>query len=107
MITEAITTAPPVLAAGWAFLYLLFGGGLGGGVLDQPALGDIQYQDHGGDDEEHAELVNKVPQIAPGQGIVEGLVPSVELDLSVGGRDDHRDGGHNENDERFSDGRTA
>jgi len=25
--------APPVLAAGWSFLYLLFGGGLGGAVL--------------------------------------------------------------------------
>ena len=33
MLTEAITTAPPVLAAGWAFLYLLFGGGLGGAIL--------------------------------------------------------------------------
>jgi len=25
--------APPVLAAGWSFIYLLFGGGLGGAVL--------------------------------------------------------------------------
>ncbi|HTA94178.1 MAG TPA: hypothetical protein VK745_31580 [Polyangiaceae bacterium] len=33
MLTEAITTAPPVLAAGWAFLYLLFGGGFGGALL--------------------------------------------------------------------------
>jgi hypothetical protein len=33
MLTEAITTAPPVLAAGWAFLYLLFGGGFGGAIL--------------------------------------------------------------------------
>jgi hypothetical protein len=33
MITEAITAAPPVLAAGWSLLYLLFGGGLGGAVL--------------------------------------------------------------------------
>jgi hypothetical protein len=33
MITEAITTAPPVLAAGWAALYMLFGGGLGGAAL--------------------------------------------------------------------------
>jgi len=33
MITEAITTTTPVLAAGWAFLYLLFGGGLGGAAL--------------------------------------------------------------------------
>ena len=24
--------APPVLAAGWSFIYLLFGGGLGGAV---------------------------------------------------------------------------
>ena len=33
MITEAIVAAPPVLAAGWSLLYLLFGGGLGGAVL--------------------------------------------------------------------------
>jgi hypothetical protein len=34
MTLEAIANAPhPVLAAGWAFLYLLFGGGLGGAVL--------------------------------------------------------------------------
>jgi hypothetical protein len=33
MITEAITFAPPVLAAGWSLLYLLFGGGLAGAVL--------------------------------------------------------------------------
>jgi hypothetical protein len=30
---EAIGTAAPVLAAGWSFLYLLFGGGIGGAVL--------------------------------------------------------------------------
>jgi hypothetical protein len=33
MMTEAITTATPVLAAGWSLLYLLFGGGIGGAVL--------------------------------------------------------------------------
>lgn len=33
MITEAIVAAPPVLAAGWSLLYLLFGGGLGGALL--------------------------------------------------------------------------
>jgi hypothetical protein len=33
MIIEMIGAAPPVLAAGWAFLYMLFGGGLGGAVL--------------------------------------------------------------------------
>jgi hypothetical protein len=33
MMTDLVTTAPPVLAAGWAFLYMLFGGGLGGAVL--------------------------------------------------------------------------
>jgi hypothetical protein len=33
MITEAVVTAPPVLAAGWSLLYLLFGGGLGGAIL--------------------------------------------------------------------------
>jgi hypothetical protein len=33
MLTEVIATAPPVLAAGWSFLYLLFGGGIGGAIL--------------------------------------------------------------------------
>jgi hypothetical protein len=32
MMSEAIATSP-VLAGGWALLYLLFGGGLGGAVL--------------------------------------------------------------------------
>lgn len=30
---EAITVTTPVLAAGWAFLYMLFGGGIGGAFL--------------------------------------------------------------------------
>jgi hypothetical protein len=29
----AIAALTPVLAAGWSFLYLLFGGGIGGAVL--------------------------------------------------------------------------
>lgn len=33
MFADAIVSAPPVLAAGWSMLYLLFGGGLGGAVL--------------------------------------------------------------------------
>jgi hypothetical protein len=33
MVTEAIATGAPVLAAGWSLLYLLFGGGLGGAIL--------------------------------------------------------------------------
>jgi hypothetical protein len=34
MMHDAIATAPtPVLAAGWALLYLLFGGGLGGAAI--------------------------------------------------------------------------
>ncbi len=33
MMIDAIATAPPVLAAGWAFLYMLFGGGIGGAAL--------------------------------------------------------------------------
>jgi hypothetical protein len=33
MFIQAISAAPPVLAAGWAFLYLLFGGGFGGAIL--------------------------------------------------------------------------
>jgi hypothetical protein len=30
---NVLVTANPVLAAGWALLYLLFGGGLGGAAL--------------------------------------------------------------------------
>ncbi|MET0792167.1 MAG: hypothetical protein ABW061_11655 [Polyangiaceae bacterium] len=33
MTIELINTAPPLLAAGWSLLYLLFGGGLGGAIL--------------------------------------------------------------------------
>src|SRR5690348_3227336 len=33
MISEVITPALPVLAAGWSFLYLLLGGGVGGAFL--------------------------------------------------------------------------
>ncbi len=33
MMIDAISASTPVLAAGWSFLYLLFGGGLGGAVL--------------------------------------------------------------------------
>ena len=33
MMTDALTTATPVLAAGWSLLYLLFGGGIGGAIL--------------------------------------------------------------------------
>jgi hypothetical protein len=33
MMTDVMTSAPPVLAAGWALLYMLFGGGLGGALL--------------------------------------------------------------------------
>jgi hypothetical protein len=33
MTIDALATTQPVLAAGWAFLYLLFGGGLGGAAI--------------------------------------------------------------------------
>ncbi len=33
MMTDALATTSPVLAAGWALLYMLFGGGLGGAAL--------------------------------------------------------------------------
>jgi len=33
MMTEAIATTTPVLAAGWSLLYMLFGGGIGGAIL--------------------------------------------------------------------------
>ncbi len=32
-INEGLLTTSPVLAAGWSFLYLLFGGGFGGAAL--------------------------------------------------------------------------
>jgi hypothetical protein len=33
MMIDAIANAPPVLAAGWSLLYMLFGGGFGGAVV--------------------------------------------------------------------------
>jgi hypothetical protein len=33
MLMQAIQSAPPVLAGGWALLYLLLGGGIGGAIL--------------------------------------------------------------------------
>ena len=33
MTNDGLFAASPVLAAGWSFLYLLFGGGLGGAAL--------------------------------------------------------------------------
>jgi hypothetical protein len=33
MLMEAMHSVPPVLAAGWSFLYLLMGGGIGGAIL--------------------------------------------------------------------------
>ena len=30
---DIVASAPPVLAAGWAMLYLLFGGGIGGAAV--------------------------------------------------------------------------
>ena len=33
MMLATVATAVPVLAAGWSFLYLMMGGGLGGAVL--------------------------------------------------------------------------
>lgn len=33
MLTEAISSQAPVLAAGWSFLYMLLGGGVGGAAL--------------------------------------------------------------------------
>lgn len=32
-MNEMLSAGSPVLAAGWAFLYLLFGGGFGGAIL--------------------------------------------------------------------------
>ena len=47
------------------------------------------------DDEEHAELKEKVPQVAARQSIVEWLIPSVEANLPVGRcSDDKNDNGH-------------
>ena len=33
MMTEALATTTPVLAAGWSLLYMMMGGGLGGAIL--------------------------------------------------------------------------
>jgi hypothetical protein len=33
MMIETVAAGTPVLAAGWSFLYLLMGGGMGGAIL--------------------------------------------------------------------------
>jgi len=38
MMLEVISTATPVLAAGWSLLYLLCGGGIGGALIIFVAL---------------------------------------------------------------------
>src|SRR5258706_12198544 len=63
-------------------------------VLDKLPLRDIENEDESRDKEEDAELVEKVPQVAPRQGIEERLIPAVEANLSVGGGcDDQNHGG--------------
>ncbi len=61
--------------------------------FDQPSLHHVEREQEPRDQEEDAELEEKVPQVAARQRIVERLVPAVEANLSVGGgRDDQHDG---------------
>src|SRR6202453_2779638 len=57
------------------------------GFVD-PTLRDIEDEQACRDQEENAELIEKLAQVAPRQSIEEGLVPAVEPDLSVGRRAD-------------------
>src|ERR1700739_124921 len=52
------------------------------GFVDPP-LGDIEDEQASGDQEENTELIEELAQIAARQRIEEGLVPTVEPDLSV------------------------
>ncbi len=55
-----------------------------------------------GDEEEHAELKEKIAQVAARQSIVERLVPAVEANLSVGGGNDDNDDGDHQHHERLA-----
>jgi len=42
--------------------------------LDQPPLRHVEHEDKPGDQEEHAQLVEKIMEVAARQRIIEGLV---------------------------------
>ena len=70
----------------------------------QPALQHIEDEKKSRDDEEYAELEEKIAQIAARQCIVERLVPAIETNLSVrGGNDDQHDHRHQDS-QSFADG---
>jgi hypothetical protein len=81
----------------------------------QPPLRDVQDQQRARDHREDADLHDEFVQVAARDGVVEGLVPAVELDLPVRReRDDHddrgqqrdeplRDRGHAQGAEQFAD----
>src|SRR5216684_865842 len=61
--------------------------------LRKPPLRHIEDEENPRDQEEHAELEEKVPQVAARQRIEEWFVPAVEANLPVGsGNDDENDG---------------
>ena len=68
----------------------------------EPTLRDVEDQQATGDQEENAELIEKLAHIAPRQRIEEGFVPAVQPDLSVSrrGDDEHRD--HDQAHQRFA-----
>ena len=59
--------------------------------LVEPGLSDVEHEQRARDLAEHDELREKIRQMAARQRVVEGLVPSVELDLPIGRRGDHAD----------------
>jgi len=63
--------------------------------LDEPALRHVEDKQYSRDDEEHAELKEKIPQVAARQSVVEWLIPSVEANLPIGrDNDDQKDDHH-------------
>ncbi len=71
----------------------------------QPTLHDVEYEQGSCDQEEYAELEEKVPQVAARQCIEEGLIPAVEANLTVGGGDEDKDDGRDQHPERPAHGR--
>jgi len=63
----------------------------------QPPLCDVEGDQKPGDQEEDAQLEEKIPQVAARQSVVERFVPPVQANLPVGGGgDDYHDGGQHE-----------
>ena len=60
-------------------------------ISDEPSLAHVQRQERSGNDAEDSELHEELRVIAPGERIIERLIPAVEANLPVGRDRDHQE----------------